>query len=215
MAPSSLSGECGYCRSNNIRCSENNGEPACLTCHTWGIRCHLMDRSYGDSSGDELTVWNCDGNSRPFSNPSAAPVHYMQPLDNLISTVHDLLLCTLTPHTYTSTLPPYIKRPDHEIPLEDVQYLDENGVFTFPDTELRNELLKTFVLNVYPYTPLLDLEEFLQAIAINNGNLRVSLLLFHAVMFSSAAFIKPEHLYRAGYSSLKEARRQYFLKATV
>lgn len=218
--PPSLSGECGYCRSNNIRCDENNPKPACLTCRVWGVKCPLTDRSYGDSSGDRLTAWNCDGSSPPSSELvqqplSATPVHYMQPLDNLISTAHDLLLGTSTPCTHISTLPPYIKRPHHEIPLEDVQYLDENGVFTFPDAELRNELLKTFVLNVYPYMPLLDLEEFLQAIAINNGNSRVSLLLFHAVMFSSAAFIKSEHLYRVGYSSQKEARRQYFLKATV
>lgn len=210
MAPSSLSSECGYCRSNNIHCNENS-EPECLTCRAWDIQCPLMD-SYRDSSGDELTVGNWDGNRRSF-RPSA-PVHYMQPLDNLISTAHDLL-GTPTPYTCINTLPPYIKIPDHDIPLEDIQHLDDDGVFTFPDAELRNELLKTFVLNVYPYMPLLDLEEFLQAIAINNGNSTVSLLLFHAVMFSGATFIEPEHLYRAGYSSQKEARREYFRKATV
>lgn len=150
----SLSGQCGYCLSNNIRCNAN-AKPACLTCRVWGVECPLIDRSYGDSSGEGLTAWNCDGSSPPSSElvqqpPSSAPVHYMQPLDNLISTIHDLLLGTLTPYTYTSTLPPYIKKPHHEIPLEDVQYRHENGVFTFPDAELRNELLKTFVLNVYP-----------------------------------------------------------------
>ncbi|OJJ08555.1 hypothetical protein ASPVEDRAFT_34698 [Aspergillus versicolor CBS 583.65] len=210
MAPSSLSGECGFCRSNNICCNED--KPGCLTCRAWGIKCPLIER-YRDSSGDELTVGNYDGDSPPFSERSTA-VHYMQPLDNLISAAHDLL-GTSTSYTLPSTLPQYIKKPDHDISLEDVQYLDENGVFTFPDEELRNELLTTFVINVYPYMPLLDLEEFLQAIAINNGSSPLSLLLFHAVMFASATFIKPHHLYRAGYSSQKEPRREFFLKATI
>lgn len=150
-----------------------------------------------------------------FARQTHPLVHYMKPLDSLISTAHDVLLGPRIPSPYNGLLPLCFEDLPPHIPLEDVQYLALKGAFTVPDTPLRNELLNTFVVNVYPGIPLLDLADFLQPIAINDGQSRVSLLLFHAVMFSSVAFIEPEHLYRAGYSSRKEARREFFRKARV
>lgn len=210
MTPTSLSGECGYCRSNNIRCDVGNGKAHCPTCRIWGIKCPLTDGICKDSGGHYLDN-GCD-EPRQIS-PTA--VHYMRPLDNLISAVQLLLGSSIPFSSIISMLPLYVKDLPDSISPDDIQCLADNGVLTFPDPDLRNELLKAFVLNVYPYMPLLDLEAFLQAVAINNGESRVSLLLFHAVIFSSTAFIDPEHLYRAGYSSRKEARREFFRKATV
>lgn len=138
----------------------------------------------------------------------------MKPLDNLIATAHELLDPPLPRSISSSILPAYIEDLPY-LPFEDLQYLAAKNVFSFPETTLRNELLKTFVHNVYPYVPLLDLPTFLQAITANDGSRRISLLLFHAVMFSSIAFIEPEHLHRAGFNSRKEARKAFFQKARV
>jgi hypothetical protein len=138
----------------------------------------------------------------------------MKPLDNLIATAHELLDPPLPRAICSSLLPAYIADLPY-LPFEDVQYLAAKDVFEFPDVTLRNELLKTFVHNVYPYIPLLDLRPFLGAIACNDGSKPVSLLLFHAVMFSSTAFIEPEHLHRAGYTSRKAARQEFYQKARV
>ncbi|KAL5357616.1 fungal-specific transcription factor domain-containing protein [Aspergillus floccosus] len=141
-------------------------------------------------------------------------VHWMKPLDNLIATAHELLDPPLPRAICSSILPAYIEELPY-LPFEDIQYLAAKDVFQFPDVTLRNELLKTFVHNVYPYIPLLDLRPFLGAIACNDGSKQISLLLFHAVMFSSTAFIEPEHLHRAGYTSRKAARQEFYQKARV
>ncbi|KAL4890595.1 fungal-specific transcription factor domain-containing protein [Aspergillus ambiguus] len=160
---------------------------------------------------DASTIENAQLTVVKNSHPT---VHWMKPLDNLIATAHELLDPPLPRSICSSVLPAYIEDLPY-LPFEDIQYLAAKDVFKFPDATLRNELLKTFVHNVYPYIPLLDLRTFLQAIACNDGNIRVSLLLFHAVMFSSTAFIEPEHLHRAGYTSRKAARQEFYQKCRV
>ncbi|EAW24605.1 fungal specific transcription factor domain-containing protein [Aspergillus fischeri NRRL 181] len=100
-----------------------------------------------------------------------------------------------------------------DIPEEDMEYLEFKGVFRVPDTILRHELLKAFVESVYPFLPVLDLESFLLPVISNDGVQTVSLLLFHAVMFSATAFVQLKHLHNAGYETRKEAREQFYLRA--
>ncbi|KAF9894425.1 hypothetical protein FE257_007928 [Aspergillus nanangensis] len=174
----------------------------------FGFSENNLIRSWSDASTIEDAQLAVVKESHPI-------VHWMKPLDNLIATAHQLLDPPLPPRSLQSSiLPAYIEDLPYLQP-EDAQYLAVKGAFTLPDTTLRNELLNTFVHNVYPYVPLLDLNTFLQSIADNDGRQRVSLLLFHAVMFSSTAFIEPEHLHRAGYASRKALRKEFFQKARV
>ncbi|KAL2850643.1 fungal-specific transcription factor domain-containing protein [Aspergillus pseudoustus] len=145
----------------------------------------------------------------------------MVPLDHYKSVAHDFL-CVDVPglpvaiaEPCPSLVPPSIQQPPATLADEDVQFLTSKGVFSLPDAKLRNELLKTFVHHVHPYLPVLDLPVFLEAIANNDGHTRVSLLLFHAVMFSSVAFVDPEYIQRAGYTSRRAARQEFFRKARL
>ncbi|KKK18225.1 hypothetical protein ARAM_002973, partial [Aspergillus rambellii] len=153
---------------------------------------------------------------------ASPPIHWMQPLDHYKSVAHDLLghpvpgLPDLTPQpTFNTLLPSFIQKLPPNLPDEDLQFLATKGAFSLPDETLRNELLKTFALHVHPDLPVLDLSILLEAIANNNGESRISLLLFHAVMFSSTASIDPKHIHRAGYTSRKAARQEFFRKARV
>jgi len=64
--------------------------------------------------------------------------------------------------------------------------------------------------------PVLDLHDFVMIIDSGNGALgRISLILYHAVMFAGCAFVDMHHLYNAGYTSRKQARKEFFNKTRV
>lgn len=99
---------------------------------------------------------------------------------------------------------------------DDVQYLYRKGALTLPHEEFRNELLKCFVEYVYPYMPLVELQDFLRIINTGTGaDGKVSLILFQAVMFTGTSFIDMSHLRRAGYSTRKAARKAFYHKTRV
>ncbi|KAE8330462.1 fungal-specific transcription factor domain-containing protein [Aspergillus sergii] len=112
-------------------------------------------------------------------------------------------------------LPDYIRGLPPRLQKEDIDYLAMKGALTVPDVRLRNELLKAYIHYVHTYMPLLDLEDFLQTIAQNDGIRRMSLLLFQAVMFAGTAFVDLKHLQAAGYSSRKAARKSFFQRARL
>jgi hypothetical protein len=115
-----------------------------------------------------------------------------------------------------ATLPYFIKPLPPRIGPEEVAYLEMKGVLTLPSITLRNELLRAYIEFVHPYMPLLDLYEFLLIIESGNGALgRVSLILYQAVMFAGSAFVEMQYLHSAGYSSRKQARKDFFQKTRV
>ncbi|KAI9762300.1 MAG: hypothetical protein M4579_000448 [Chaenotheca gracillima] len=113
-------------------------------------------------------------------------------------------------------LPSYIKPLPPRIAGEDVIYLANKGALSIPDTELRDELLRSYVEFVHGYMPLLDLNSFLMIVDREDGSLgSVSLLLFQAVMFAATAFVDLRHLQNAGFESRREARKVFFQKARL
>lgn len=85
-----------------------------------------------------------------------------------------------------------------------------------PKGTLRSEMLRAYVEFVHPYMPLLDLLDFLTVIDCADGSQgQISLILFQAVMFAGSAFIDMHHLHTAGYSTRKEARKDFFQKTRV
>ncbi|KAL2818658.1 fungal-specific transcription factor domain-containing protein [Aspergillus granulosus] len=222
----SLSGGCGYCLSNHICCDHVEGSP-CGTCRDYGIQCPpteapSLEFEVGYSPPEEATSTPETYVDTRFELADASsPIQWMVPLDHYKSVAHDFLcvdvpglpLAITEPCSYL--LPPSIQRLPATLADEDVQFLAHKGVFSLPDAKLRNELLRTFVHHVHPYLPVLDLPVFLEAIANNDGRTRVSLLLFYAAMFSSIAFVDPKHIQRAGYTSRRVARQEFFRKARL
>lgn len=98
---------------------------------------------------------------------------------------------------------------------DDVEFLTRRGALTLPDTELRDQLLRCFVLYVYPYMPIVDLEDILGAIDGKEGAPKISLTLFQAIMFAGTAFVDLSLLLGAGYEDRRSARGDYFQKIKV
>jgi hypothetical protein len=146
-------------------------------------------------------------NPAPSSNFGLSP--------NCVDTIQQLLDPGFGRPRPRGFLPDFIRGLPQRLQADDIDYLATKGALTIPDVELRNELLKSYIHYVHPYMPLLDLEEFLQTVARNDGIHRMSLLLFQAVMFAGTAFVHIKHLRAAGYQNRKSARKVFFQRARV
>ena len=122
-----------------------------------------------------------------------------------------------SPITITSdSLPPYLKPPPGDMSADTMHFIRERGAFTVPETTLRNQLLQCYVDYVYPFMPSIDLRSFLRiVIGEDKGAEKVSLLLFHAIMFTGTAFVDMGLLERAGYKTRIEARTAFYNKVRV
>jgi hypothetical protein len=120
------------------------------------------------------------------------------------------------PQKIPGELPKFIKPLPAKIGPDEISYLEKKGALTVPRGNLRSEMLRAYVEFVHPYMPLLDLHDFLSMIDRRDGSKgQVSLILFQAVMFAGSAFVDVEHLRAAGYSTRKEARKDFFQKTRV
>ncbi|KAL2349854.1 fungal-specific transcription factor domain-containing protein, partial [Cryomyces antarcticus] len=117
------------------------------------------------------------------------------------------------PEPVVPTPPHFIKPHPQQIGTDEIFYLNRKGALTLPDLGLRNELLRSYAEYVHPFMPLLDLQDFLEAVE-GNGNF-VSLLLFQCVMFAGTAFVDLRHLKNEGYATRREARKQFFRKTRL
>jgi hypothetical protein len=113
-----------------------------------------------------------------------------------------------------ANLPPYIRPPSREFSADDLELLHRRGAFSIPEDELRDQLLRSFILYVYPYLPVVDLQDFLNAVE-GNGGPQISLLLFQAVMFAGTAFVDAQFLTQAGFPDRRAARVYFYNKIKV
>ncbi|KAI9691808.1 MAG: hypothetical protein M1822_007880 [Bathelium mastoideum] len=121
-----------------------------------------------------------------------------------------------TPEPTPITLPYYLKPIPPRIGQDELVYLRKKGALAVPDTSLRNELLRSYIEYCHPFMPLLDLHDFLRAINATDGSAgKISLFTFSAVMFVGTAYVDFSHLQRAGYSTRKEARKDFFQKTRL
>lgn len=173
---------------------------------------HLIDQTQGQREHQQ----------RRMSSVPGVPDTY--PLYNLTSTTQHLLGSNIghalhspasSNNFQSSSLPNFIRPLPQKFQPEDIDYLETKGALAIPDTELRNELLRCYVLYVHTYMPLLDLDDFLRAIVRNENSNQLSLLLFQAVMFAGSAFIPSGYLSAAGFKSRKAARKTFFQRARV
>ncbi|KAK0719758.1 fungal-specific transcription factor domain-containing protein [Lasiosphaeris hirsuta] len=113
-----------------------------------------------------------------------------------------------------SILPPFIQDPSSSFDTDYTDILLRKYALDLPGEQLQSALLRSYVEFVNPYMPLLELNDFLNAINDRSGaSGRVSLLLYQAVMFAASSFVDERYLREAGFGSRKIARKALFLKA--
>jgi hypothetical protein len=168
--------------------------PVCLT---------FDDHSFASATAEHEGCEDYEGLSiRPSPVPASVPT--------LASTIAS------TPSSSPSLcLPMYIKPLPDSLELQDLDYLRSKGAFDLPDENLRIEILRSYMLGVHVFMPILNLRETLQTIAASDGQKRISLLLFQAIMFAGVAHLPEDSAPDTGFVTLKEARKEYFARVRL
>ncbi|KAL2427297.1 Cutinase transcription factor 1 beta [Exophiala dermatitidis] len=118
-------------------------------------------------------------------------------------------------HPLAGNLPSYIRTPRAGVQPEDIELLHRRGALNIPPTELRDQLLRNYVLFVYPFMPTIDLHDFFGALDGHEGCSKISLMVFQAVMFAGTAYVDPDLLQQAGYESRRAARSDMYQKVKL
>jgi Fungal specific transcription factor domain len=116
---------------------------------------------------------------------------------------------------YDLKLAPYIKAPPQWLAPEDEEYLRSKGAFTGPHESLRDEMLEAYTDFVNPFLPIVEIEEVLSYIHEDVSIPGISLPLFHAIMFTAAAYTNMDTLKKAGFGTRKEAQNTFFRRAKL
>ncbi|KIW31921.1 uncharacterized protein PV07_03508 [Cladophialophora immunda] len=193
---------CRHCQSRKIRCDRRIHGSTCTNCRLDAIEC---------VPGKSKPARSEKRRSTKSSSPNRLTAHR--------ESGHDTMLRETS--ISASTASPTIRLPNFISPLvgglspEDTAYLEHKGVFDIPNTNCRNELLRSYFLFSYPLLPLLDVESFLAPMLKDDTGGKVSLLLFYAVMCSGAAHVDMQVLRELGFKSRKLARSAFFERARL
>lgn len=113
-------------------------------------------------------------------------------------------------------VPRFVRPLPATMPLEDVEFLQQKGALTIPDTTLREALVQAYLEHVHPLLPVINIEDFVESlIEENEFNLKISLLFLQAVMFAGSAYVDWNLLAEAGFKSRKEARETLYQRVRV
>ena len=111
-------------------------------------------------------------------------------------------------------LPRYIKPLSSELRTEDWEYLSAKRCFSFPPFTFERCIIERFIGFVYPFLPVLDMDEFV-AIITGKSHKQVSLVLYHAVMGAGVAAVDVDTIVQHGYASKIAARDDFYTRAKV
>ena len=105
-----------------------------------------------------------------------------------------------------------LNRPN--MSADDIIHLQSKGAFKVPCRGLMLELLTNYCNWIHPQLPVIDIHTFLNSVIGRNGP-KISLLLFHAVMFAGAAHLDHEVLQPYGYHSRSVIQDELFNRVKV
>lgn len=221
---------CHQCRSRKIKCDLVDAGAPCHNCQLDHIECTTSlskrTRKYrllkaqllrNSASRSLLLPRRQTETTTPDASPTAeAKIESIQGLPPPSN--HERILHPCQPvddePVCLEQLPPYIRRPQHKFKPRELDYLSQCGALSVPNDELRDQLMLSVVLYVYPFLPVLDLQEFLDGVEGKDG-CKTSLILFQGVMFAGTAFVDLQYLLDAGFENRIAARVSFFEKIKV
>ncbi|KAK4945107.1 hypothetical protein LTR10_015533 [Elasticomyces elasticus] len=124
---------------------------------------------------------------------------------------HPHNVCGLAgPGLHEMDLPTFISPSNRDFEQDELDFLRGRGALFIPEEPLRGQLILAFLLYVYPLMPIMDVQEFLDAVE-GRSDQRISLIFFQAVMLAGVTFTDVEYLRDAGFDG-RLAARAYFSK---
>ena len=105
--------------------------------------------------------------------------------------------------------------PQH-LDKDDIEYLLKKGAFEVPEITLRKKLLKSFVENVFPFTPAVDIyPDIVNIFTADSTTGRINLMLLQALLMASSTFVDEDALRSTGFASRIEAQTIFYQRAKV
>ncbi|PNH44324.1 hypothetical protein VD0004_g3339 [Verticillium dahliae] len=107
----------------------------------------------------------------------------------------------------------------HYIPPQDVNFLELQGCLRMPTRAILDEFVQQYFLHVHPMLPLLNEGDFWDMYC-NGGSKslqqeRISLLVFQAMLFSTANFVSRQSIKALGYATIRAARASFYRRAKL
>ncbi|KEF53345.1 uncharacterized protein A1O9_10320, partial [Exophiala aquamarina CBS 119918] len=195
---------------------------ALLSCFPVRAHTNLSQPTSGNVVGDTATGVPC----RPLSSDSVSPTAAASTQALLDETpshaeginygrqggiLHEIAQPSPSTFAEVANLPLYILPPRRKVNDDDLQFLAHRGALSIPEDELRDQLLRAFILYSHPFLPVICLDDLLQALE-GDGQCQISLMLFHAVMFAGSAFVDEFYVHRAGFDDRRSARAFFYQK---
>ncbi|CAG9988168.1 unnamed protein product [Clonostachys byssicola] len=108
---------------------------------------------------------------------------------------------------YPTQFPPYIRPLPPNVNQDESDYLRLKGAFDLPPWPVQKPLLQAFIEYVHPRFPMLETTSLINLLDERKCEEPISLLLYQAVLYSGAVFVDMDFLFRAGYSTRNDARK--------
>ncbi|KAF6811795.1 fungal specific transcription factor domain-containing protein [Colletotrichum sojae] len=106
----------------------------------------------------------------------------------------------------------------HNIPPQDVNFLELQGCLRIPTRAVVDEFVQQYFLHVHPLLPMLNEGDFWDVYCMNPASLsndRISLLLFQAMLFASCNFVSRQTIKTLGFPTIRAARAAFYRRAKL
>ncbi|KAL4941547.1 hypothetical protein BDV06DRAFT_194212 [Aspergillus oleicola] len=245
LPPRRATQACLSCRLRKVRCDVSFREGPCTNCQLDGVECRVVSPRRRPrqntnreriSHGLQLVPSNRSGGFFTFlggtftelRNTSGLPMHHLSHLTRgqHRGTTSNTLPFRLGKHTkntsqpsdyshqHTNSFPDFIKT--FEVPgAGTLEVLQQKGVFELPPTDLQQIVLDKYEDFVHPLLPVLDVVKFRRAIDGQETDDKVSLFLYHAVIFIGLSCVDNNTVSRLAHVSKQAARVASYEKAKV
>ncbi|KAL4948074.1 hypothetical protein BDW69DRAFT_189605 [Aspergillus filifer] len=96
-----------------------------------------------------------------------------------------------------------------------LEVLQQKGVFELPSAELQRIVLDKYEEYVHPLLPVLDIVQFRRTITGQDANTKISLFLYHALIFIGLSCVDNDTILRLARVSKRAARAAFYEKANT
>ncbi|KAF5004781.1 hypothetical protein FDECE_8738 [Fusarium decemcellulare] len=106
----------------------------------------------------------------------------------------------------------------HNIPQEDVNFLEHQGCLRVPTRPLLDDLVREYFLHVHPILPLICEGDFWDMYYYNDDQSsqpRVSLLFLQSMMFACCNFASTSTMKSLGFSTIRSMRATFYRRAKL
>ncbi|KAI1627055.1 fungal-specific transcription factor domain-containing protein [Exophiala viscosa] len=220
------SNACRQCRTRKVKCNVvETGQP-CDNCRVDDVECiiplsrrsrryHLQKARQSYTQQPPQALVPGAEQASPTTGPGLIPTSERASSTAQVQEDHDHADFHHIPQVAGSQLrevglPTFIKPPHRDFDQDELDFLRRRGALSIPEEPLRGQLILACLLYVYPLMPIMDVQEFLDAVE-GRSDRRVSLIFFQAVMLAGVTFTDIEYLRDAGFEG-RLAARAYFSK---